>query len=630
MASLPVMRIGFAWTVLLLTVSFAAGAAVEPVPESQQAAMAEKIIEAWRAGRASGPPKRLHVVYYTPSDRQPESDYRVRLEAILEDIRAFYRDGMERSGFGPKTFELDRDAEGRWAPLLVKGKLPESSFTASAGRSGTGSADAGEKVREECRAPLEAAGISYDQETVLIFCNLAHWDPKGGVFSHHSPYFGTWNQTSGLCFAADSVILNVADIPKKEPMLDDQEYGKMSLGKFETIFIGGIAHELGHAFSLPHCGARWDQADLGTSIMGSGNHTYREERRNRGKGSFLAMASAMKLASRPLFSKCDLDMSVEPRLETNFFEVSTNVSSPRLMGRKGALRVEGTVRGTPPVYAVIAYFDSARDGGYFAPTATAVPDNEGRFALELSDVAPTENGQLRLQYCHANGAVSEMQAYFAVRRDGRVDLSQGEMRSALEPVGAAVAANDIRQAQAALEKLEASAAPEAAKAIARKAVATLGRAAKPSPASALDSVTRLPLGDAQAETAEVGWLQPAANRLPPNGEVAAPFLDSGHIYATGLFAHSPSRYVFDVGGKWKRLRGEAGLDSTHQDSAAGVVFVIRADGNEVYRSTPIRGVRKASYDVSLAGVRKLVLVVEKATPSNTCNWALWLDPILER
>jgi hypothetical protein len=528
------------------------------------------------------------------------------------------------------TFNLDRNAQSQWNLVLVKGTLPESAFTSWEGRAGTGSAEAGAKVQDECKAALEAAGISYDSQTVLIFCNLAEWDAQAGTFRHHSPYFGGANQTSGICFAVDSSILNVADVAKKFPSLDDQEYGKMSLGAFNSMFIGGIAHELGHAFSLPHCGARWDQSPLGTSIMGDGNRTYREERRGEGTGSFLAMASAMKLAARPLFTRCDLDAAMEPQLQTNFFRLSTNVSAPNLAGRRAALRVEGTVRGNPPIYGVIAYFNSVGDDGYFSPTATTVPDSNGNFALEVSDLAPTANGHLRIEYCHANGAVSEAQAPFGVTRGGVVDISEAQMRAALEPLGRAVVLDDPVAAEAACRNLEASNDSEAAKQIAREMAATLKAGSQPSPAEVPFDVNQLALGDARSISAEVGWLRPAANRLPPNTEVPSPFLDSGRIYATGLFAHPPSRYIFDLGGQWKRLNGEAGLETLHQDRAAGVVFVIKTDGHEAFRSPSIRGAVKTSYDVDLAGVKILELAVEKTSDGNACNWALWLDPTLRR
>jgi hypothetical protein len=165
--------------------------------------------------------------------------------------------------------------------------------------------------------------------------------------------------------------------------------------------------------------------------------------------------------------------------------------------------------------------------------------------------------------------------------------------------------------------------------IARKLVGTLQSEPEQSPADAPAKTIQLPLGDAHPQVAEVGWLKPAANRIPANDEIESPFLDSGRIYATGLYAHAPSRYVFDVGGTWKRLRGEAGLHTVHQPHGS-VVFVIKTDGKEVFRSRVIRGADKASYDVDLVGVKTLDLIVEKAGSRNGGNWGLWLDPTLLR
>ena len=114
-----------------------------------------------------------------------------------------------------------------------------------------------------------------------------------------------------------------------------------------------------------------------------------------------------------------------------------------------------------------------------------------------------------------------------------------------------------------------------------------------------------------------------------NEEIKSPWLDSGKLYATGLYAHSPSRYVFDLGGKWKMLRGEAGLHTAHQPHGS-VVFVIKADGREVFRSAVIHGTTKANYAVDATGVKRLELIVDKAGAGNGGNWGLWLDPTLFR
>ena len=166
--------------------------------------------------------------------------------------------------------------------------------------------------------------------------------------------------------------------------------------------------------------------------------------------------------------------------------------------------------------------------------------------------------------------------------------------------------------------------------IARKLVATLGKTTKPSPATVPSEITEVALGDCATRVAKVGWLEPAANRIPPNQEIESPFIDSGKIYATGLFAHSPSQYIFDLGGKWKTLRGEAGLHTAFQARAFGVVFVIKVDAKEVFRSSAIRGRELVRYDINLTGAKTLELLVNKANDGNGANWGLWLDPVLMR
>ena len=606
--------------------------AVDPIPESKQAALAMRIIDAYHGPRPATPPKKLHLVYFTPADRPPADRYEQRLDTIMEDVRAFYRDGMQRAGFGPRTFALARDAQGHLIITLVKGKEDESAFPKWQGSHNgtTVSAEGGEMVFRECKPALEAAGIVPERETLLIFCHLATYDEEAHAFRHHSPYFGAPStQQSGLCFVADWAQQDLANLTRKEPKINDSEYGSVSLGKHTTIFLGGIAHELGHAFGLPHCGERWDEKLRGTSLMGDGNRTYREEQRDEGKGSFLTMASAMRLAAHPLFNGSDNGVADAPRLEECNLILSTNVSRPELSGRRATLRVQGTLQGSPPVYGVIAYFDSVHDGGYHAPTATSVPDAQGRFAIEVGDLAPCASGDLRVEFCHANGAVSTRQVPFTVTPNGAVDLSQWEVRHALEPVAKAVISNQLGAAQQALAKLEASPRPELEKQIARKLVATLQSAPKPSPADAPRDLRQLPLGDARPDAAEVGWLKPAANRIPANDEIESPFLDSGRLYATGLYAHSPSRYAFNLGGRWQQLRGQAGLHTVHQPHGA-VVFVVKTDGKEVFRSGVIRGATKASYLLDVTGVKTLELIVEKVGNDNSGNWGLWLDPTLSR
>ncbi len=204
------------------------------------------------------------------------------------------------------------------------------------------------------------------------------------------------------------------------------------------------------------------------------------------------------------------------------------------------------------------------------------------------------------------------------------------LAEALEPVISAVLEEDGEAARTALARLERSSATDLEKSVARKLAATLGKEQKPAPCEIPLEVKQLRLGDARADSAEVGWLEPAANRIPLNPEMPSPLLDSGELYATGLYAHAPSRYVYKLGGKWKRLRGEAGLHTAFQGRAYGVIFAIKADGKEVFLSPIIRGREHAHYDLDTSGVNTMELLVNKAAERNGGNWGLWLEPMLLR
>jgi len=221
-----------------------------------------------------------------------------------------------------------------------------------------------------------------------------------------------------------------------------------------------------------------------------------------------------------------------------------------------------------------------------------------------------------------------------LQRQSPGPLSDPELHTtrmpALEALTQAVVQGDTAAARAELVRINHSPAPELTKTIARKLAATLERAPRPVPADVPRTVAELPLGDARPDRAEVGWLQPAANRIPLNAEIESPLLDSGKIYATGLFAHAPSRYVYDLGGQWKTLRGQAGLHTAFQGHAFGVVFVIKTDGREVFRSAVIHDSIQPRYALDVTGVKTLELLVEPATDQNGGNWGLWLDPTLFR
>ena len=274
--------------------------------DKAKATAARTILDGWQAKAPERAERKLHIVYWTPADREPAPQYRERLSKILTDIQSFYAREMERIGFGPRSLRLDPVADGLVCIHVVRGKNPYTHY----GRK------SGDDIRGECIATLREAGLDPKKETVVIFCNMANWDAEKRIISQNSPYYAGGSITSGTAWQVDSPILNLDALTDSAGHIQDGEYGRISLGRYTSTFIGGIAHEVGHALSLPHCKARPDEAAaFGTALMGSGNRTYGEERRNDGRGTFLTLGEAFRLAGHPMFSGSVKGMGDRPTVQ---------------------------------------------------------------------------------------------------------------------------------------------------------------------------------------------------------------------------------------------------------------------------------------------------------------------------
>lgn len=568
------------------------------------AGQARRILDAWHAADPEPGDRRLRVICWRTKDRDFAAGHRERLDRILTHIQAFYRSEMERHGFGPRTIRLDRDADGR---LVIHEVVGEAGFADYDG-------DDGRRIRDECRPVLRAQGIDVDRETIMIFTNLAEWDPVTLSFRHQSPYYAGGDQRGGTAWQLDSPELDVANLPLKEPLVRDGQYGRISLGKHNSIFIGGIAHELGHALGLPHCRERADEAARGTALMGSGNRTYGDELRGEGKGSFLTLAHALRLASHPQFSGSVKGLRLDARAE--FADLEARAADD---GR--SFTVSGRISGSIPVYAIVAYLDPEGHDDYDARTVTAVPDAAGRFELACTPLVPGRNAALRIVACHAHGGTSRVSHAYTVAQDGRVDVETMHLTFALAPFCRTVASRDF----AAAERIrDAFPAGDRRRAIASAILAGVRRpaaAAAESPERNPGLQNSVPLSTLEPIEARVGWLKPAYDHLPrPDCLIVA----GGRVFDTGIYAHAPAIHRYRLDGRWQRLTGDCGL----ADGGGSVVFTIRADGREVYRSRKLSPGRLEHYDVDLAGVEELELRTEDGGDGKATDWGIWLAPTL--
>ncbi len=105
-------------------------------------------------------------------------------------------------------------------------------------------------------------------------------------------------------------------------------------------------------------------------------------------------------------------------------------------------------------------------------------------------------------------------------------------------------------------------------------------------------------------------------------------------YTQGIFAHAPSKLVYDIGGNnFTKLSAQLGLvDSINNGNRCGdgVNYVVLIDGKEVFRSRRLFiGSEIVNLEASISGGKELTLIVEDGGADDfNCDWAIWGDPIL--
>ncbi len=585
---------------LLFQVAVAAVGGETATP-AEQVAAANKILAAWQAAHAQPVERKLHIIAWTPNDREYPTDYHQRLSDILLDIQRFYGREMERHGFGKaRSINLALNDKQQVVIHSLRG-LHETKHYGK---------ESGSEIRKECLPELKKLGIDADNETIAIFCNLATWDEEKKIFKHESPYYAGGSYRSGTAWQLDSPEIKLASMALKEPLVQDGQYGRISMGRHNSIFIGGMAHELGHALGLPHCQERPDEAERGTSLMGSGNRTYGEELRGESRGSFLPLADAMRLASHPQFCK---------QMEKERHRATAKLSDVKLETAGKAIRISGKFTADPPLYGVVAYFDPDGGSDYNATSATAVPNADGTFTIESSALAANKSSLLRVIALHANGATTSdasMRFPYKAARDGTPNVESAQTKLLLAPFLSALQNKDRDGARKLLEGL-----PAKLKDLAARQLDPVTPTKTPAEETAAGTKS---LTAYKPTSSKVGYHSPTFDRVPGDTRLLEA---GGEIYARGIYAHAPARHEYDLGGKWQKLRGRVALATGNDGS---VQFEIRGDGRELWKSKMIKAEQSAVFDIDVKDVKQLELIVDPTADGNRADWGLWIEPELVR
>jgi hypothetical protein len=467
---------------------------------------------------------------------------------------------------------------------------------------------------------LAADGLDAENTYYVAFQNGYWLDDT--TWRYDIPYTGTGDSRRGKTWVADHEWLDAANFASTDTEKLDDRGSKLTRPQFCTKMIGGVAHEMGHGFGLPHNQQQPDELRrLGNALMGAGNYTYRRETYSDREGAFLTQAHAFALSLHPLFAgKRSDDLSIP----------ACAIKDLTFGQAAGKLLVSGQVSPSEPVAGLVFYHDKLPTGvnkdydawSYYAPV-----DPQGRFvkAIDLP-----EDGEFALHLCvYFHNGMKRKWTY--------THTITGEVAPGLDSLRRDAAWNELVSAwdQKDTEQVRQQAKQVAALWPERSTQADrfVALAAKwdlfSVPATVPTETKELPLSQARWQTATVGWFVPSfGGILTPNASSYEPLESSVKAYPEGLYGHAESRYVYDLGGTWHAFVSRIGLQKGHNGS---VVFVVTGDGKELARS-PLLKLADGEQEIraNVRGVRQLELRTEPGLDGRNNDWGIWFSPVLRR
>lgn len=557
----------------------------------------------------------IKVVYFHPTNLDPLDQWDARLQRILADVEDFYAEGLQRFGLADMAVPFEK-TDDEYRVHLVQGRLPVEQY----------SYDSGRTIQQEIARALRGE-IDFQRNFVLAIHGLCQ--EKDGTYTFSAPYYGGGSQRSGLCHAADCPLLDPDLLSEKEKKIVYSEHyyreRTQSVGLFNSWYLGGIAHELGHGLALPHdAGRPWERKQSGVSLMGGGNHHYRSHLHGGRTPSYLSLASALRLLSHPIVTKSNRE---------RFSPVETKLNDIKFSLDDRKLIIDGNVESNVPVYGMIAYLwrprswpgDPGRDHQSVTyPTLV----NDGAFQLKIEEKRPGDY-RLRLAALNTNGASQDFDFHLVLDEAGQPNVDTLNSQWLLSRVENAVLKGDPAATElTSADSIAAAPSPEVA-----AKLRILAEILNPHEPLDLTTTTEnsVYLSDAKWVSANVGWSKVARNYYDLKKETRDNvFLQlGGKFYAKGLYAHAESKYEFDLAKRWNTFSAVIGL----RDGAASrgsAMFTVVGDGKQLYESPILRSGKSETVKLEVTGIERLELRTRGGEGHVNHCWAIWCEPKLER
>lgn len=571
----------------------------------------EKAEQAWKiiCNARKNQPKancKLHVVYVTFRNRPALDHYRERYDRILKNIQAYYADQMKENGFPPLTFALDLDEKGA---LIVHNAHVDVKAEDLDVRTSSALA------RVAAKEILKEKGVDIENNHVMIICPLE--DGKEG------PYYGRGSFRWGTCWICDQ-----EDLEPRNFYGTKYWGGRYSqtVGEHATVYIGGIAHELGSSFGLPKTMEGWDYPSAGRSLMGVGSYRYGEELRGEGGGAFLSPSDALVLASVPLFN--GMETKAKSREVTN--GTYSNISIKPVP--YGAV-ISGKIESKEKCYAVIIHLDppgEVEEDEYDSNAAAAIPDENGNFKLEIR--RPDHSGyiDMRITAMYVNGSrkimmepawvserglespafvqdtyFSEVILHWAVRR---YDRAKKALQAVADQYGNVP---EVRNALPMWNRVLEAKDPEF----------------EFSPTEVSGEAKEVNLADCRYIEAKSGWGVPRWDEMLVSELGPQAYFYDGGLVRRFILLHANGLIKFDLGGQWKRLKTQLGVPCRKDGT---IRFRIIGDGKHLYTTQTLHMGRSEKVDIDVYGVETLEIHVDDSGNGHYWDWGIIGNPVLSR